>query len=318
MGLEVIPAGIPGPWYRAILTGFSVSSVIAFFTLFSLVWNVALRHNQVWQCDSIATLKFNDVSANFLSRDTITLPNLLWRNATFQTKQKVSSQVINGILTVCESARRKYKASFDRHYQPRALVFLRTESQTVSIPLILTGFSVSSVIAFFTLFSLVWNVALLHNQVWQCDSIATLKFNDVSANFWVAILLHCQTLLWRNATFQTRQKGFKPGNKRDTDCLWTARRKYKSLGNAPGLASFDGTINLGLCISPYRITTVSIPLILWITLCFLRWAFVHVTILYVCSSSNVSCRFYGNPSTFWYQLQFSRRSGTVISWRRTL
>ena len=141
IGLEVIPAGIPRPWYRAILTGFSVSSVIAFFTLFSLVWNVALRHNQVWQCDSIATLKFNDVSANFWVAILLHCQTLLWRNATFQTKQKVSSQVINGILTVCESARRKYKAlgqctglaSFDRHYQPRALYFsVQNHKQSVS------------------------------------------------------------------------------------------------------------------------------------------------------------------------------------------
>ena len=141
IGLEVIPAGIPGPWYRAILTGFSVSSVIAFFTLFSLVWNVALLHNQVWQCDSIATLKFNDVSANLWVAILLHCQTLLWRNATFQTRQKVSSQVINGILTVCESARRKYKAlgqctglaSFDRHYQPRALYFsVQNHKQSVS------------------------------------------------------------------------------------------------------------------------------------------------------------------------------------------
>ena len=68
IGLEGFPAGTPGPWYRAILTGFSVSSVIALFTLFSLVYNVALRHNQVLQCDSIPTLKFNDVNANLESR----------------------------------------------------------------------------------------------------------------------------------------------------------------------------------------------------------------------------------------------------------
>ena len=37
IGLEGFPAGTPGPWYRAVLTGFSVSSVIALFTLFSLV-----------------------------------------------------------------------------------------------------------------------------------------------------------------------------------------------------------------------------------------------------------------------------------------
>ena len=35
-----------------------LTSVIALFTLFYLVWNVALRHNQVWQCISIATLNF--------------------------------------------------------------------------------------------------------------------------------------------------------------------------------------------------------------------------------------------------------------------
>ena len=57
IGLEGFPAGTPGPWYRAILTGFSVTSVIALFTLFCLVGNVALRHNQVWQCNSIATIK---------------------------------------------------------------------------------------------------------------------------------------------------------------------------------------------------------------------------------------------------------------------
>ena len=33
-----------------------VTSVIALFTLFCLVRNFALRHNQVWQCNSIATL----------------------------------------------------------------------------------------------------------------------------------------------------------------------------------------------------------------------------------------------------------------------
>ena len=118
-------------------------------------------------------------------------------------------------------------------------VFLRTESQTVSIPLILTGFSVSSVIAFFTLFSLVWNVALRHNQVWQCDSIATLKFNDVSANFWVAILLHCQTLLWRNAKFQTKQKVSSQVINGILTVCESARRKYKALGQCTGLASFD-------------------------------------------------------------------------------
>ena len=68
ISLEGFPAGTLGPWHRAILTGFSVSSVIALFTLFSLLLNVALRHNQVLQCDSIATLKFNDVNTNLESR----------------------------------------------------------------------------------------------------------------------------------------------------------------------------------------------------------------------------------------------------------
>ena len=59
----------------------------------------------------------------------------------FRRDRRFQARYINGILTVCESARRKYKAlgqctglaSFDRYYQPRALYFsVQNHKQSVS------------------------------------------------------------------------------------------------------------------------------------------------------------------------------------------
>ena len=44
---------------------------------------------------------------------------------------------------------------------------------------------------------------------WTKQLLLYLLTADVKANFRVAILLHCQTLFWRNATFQTRQNRVK-------------------------------------------------------------------------------------------------------------
>ena len=117
------------------------------------------------------------------------------------------TKVINGILTVCNSVRRNTKPEVDSAGRSlrdrcidRGLCISSVQIHKQSVSRLLPGLkpSVSSE-----------TLHLRHNKVWQCNSIATQKFALTSLNVRVAILSHCQTWLWRNATFQTRENSVK-------------------------------------------------------------------------------------------------------------